>query len=83
MDALRWDAENLRAQDQPDWSWNLGLPHNIATDTNVEQEGEATTVIGFVSNMHLDAAGAGKNFLTPAIHQLVLRQLTQWGRDLA
>jgi hypothetical protein len=49
--------------------------HNIPTDTTVRQEGETTTVIGFASNLHPDAANAGKNFLTPAIHHLVLREL--------
>jgi len=47
--------------------------HNIPTDTTVR--GETATVIGFASNLHPDAADAGKNFLTPAIHQFVLREL--------
>jgi hypothetical protein len=48
--------------------------HNIPTDTTVQQEGETATVVGFASNPP-DAADAGNNFLTPAIHQLVLRDL--------
>jgi hypothetical protein len=49
--------------------------HNIPTDTTVRQEGETATVIGFASNLHPDAADAGRNFLNQAIHQLVLREL--------
>jgi hypothetical protein len=49
--------------------------HNIPTYMKVRQEGEAATLIGFASNLHPDAADAGKNFLTPAIHHLVLREL--------
>jgi hypothetical protein len=49
--------------------------HNIPSDMKVQQEGEAATITGFASNLHPDAADAGKNFLTPAIHQLVLREL--------
>jgi len=49
--------------------------HNIPTDTTVRQEGETATVIGFASNLHSDAADAGRNFLSQSIHQLVLREL--------
>jgi hypothetical protein len=49
--------------------------HNIPADTTVRQEGETATVIGFASNLHSDAADAGRNFLSQAIHQLVLREL--------
>jgi hypothetical protein len=48
--------------------------HNIPSDTAVPQEGDAIA-IGFASNLHPDAADSGRNFLTPAIHQLVLREL--------
>jgi hypothetical protein len=49
--------------------------HNIPTNTTIEQEGETTKTIGFASNLSVEAAEAGKNFLTPEIHQLVLREL--------
>jgi hypothetical protein len=49
--------------------------HNIPTNTTIEQEGETTKTIGFASNLSVEAAEAGKNFLTPQIHQLVLREL--------
>jgi hypothetical protein len=49
--------------------------HNIPTNTTIEQDGETTKTIGFASNLNVEAAEAGKNFLTPEIHQLVLREL--------
>jgi hypothetical protein len=49
--------------------------HTIPNDTTVQQEGETATVVGFASNLHPDAADSGNNFLSPAIHQLVLREL--------
>lgn len=49
--------------------------HNIPTYMKVRQEGEAATINGFASNLHPDAADAGRNFLSQAIHHLVLREL--------
>jgi hypothetical protein len=49
--------------------------HNIPTNTTIEQDGETTKIIGFASNLSIEAAEAGKNFLSPEVHQLVLREL--------
>jgi hypothetical protein len=49
--------------------------HNIPTNTTIKQDGETTKIIGFASNLSLKAAEAGKNFLSPEIHQFVLREL--------
>jgi hypothetical protein len=49
--------------------------HNIPTNTTIEQDGETTKIIGLASNLSLEAAEAGKNFLSPEIHQFVLREL--------
>jgi hypothetical protein len=48
--------------------------HNIPANTTIEREGEITKTIGFASNLSVEAAEAGKNFLAP-VHQLVLREL--------
>lgn len=53
------------------WLRDQGIP----TRTAGQRSGDEAATVGFASNLNADAADAGKNFLTPAIHQLVLREL--------
>jgi hypothetical protein len=49
--------------------------HGIPADDFVPEGESSSRPNGFTSNLSAEAADAGKNFLTPAIHHLALREL--------
>jgi hypothetical protein len=53
------------------WLKDRGIP----VDSLVRNNDDDAATVGFGSKLSIEAAHAGKNFLDPAIHQLVLREL--------